>query len=452
MGKVHFIAVGGSAMHNLAIALHRKGYEVTGSDDEIFEPSLSRLKAEGILPDALGWHPEKLDASYESVILGMHARSDNPELIRAQQLGLKIYSYPEYLYEQSKDKTRIVIGGSHGKTTITSMILHVMKYCGIDTDFMVGAQIEGFDVMVKLSKNAKYMVIEGDEYLTSPIDRVPKFHKYFPNIAVISGIGWDHVNVFPTFDNYCEQFRIFVSTIGDGGCLIYDKSDIEADKIAACAKVDVYGYDKHDFVVENGDVYLVLKNGKRLKVNIFGEHNMKNINAAKTVCNKIGIDDDAFYEAIASFKGAARRLELLFEDKKSNNLIFRDFAHAPSKLVATVKALREQYSERHLLVVFELHTYSSLSEVFIDHYAHCLDDSDSAIVFYDPHAVAVKKLELMTDDRIKQGFGRPDLKVVHSKDELMTLLKEYPTENVVGGFLSSGDFNGLKKEDLQTLY
>lgn len=452
MGKVHFIAVGGSAMHNLAIALHRKGYEVTGSDDEIFEPSLSRLKAEGILPDALGWHPEKLDNSYESVILGMHARSDNPELIKAQQLGLKIYSYPEYLYEQSKDKTRIVIGGSHGKTTITSMILHVMKHCGVDADFMVGAQIEGFDVMVKLSKTAKYMVIEGDEYLTSPIDRVPKFHKYLPNIAVISGIGWDHVNVFPTFDNYCEQFRVFVSTIRNGGCLVYDKSDVEADKIAARAKVDTYGYDKHNSVVENGEVFLVMKNDKRLKINIFGEHNMKNINAARAVCNKIGIDDEAFYEAITSFKGAARRLELLFENKKSNNLIFRDFAHAPSKLTATVKALREQYPGRHLLVVFELHTYSSLSEVFIDHYAHCLDDCDSAIVFYDPHAVAVKKLELMTDDRIKQGFVRPDLKVVHDKDELMTLLKEYPAENVVGGFLSSGDFNGLKKEDLQTLY
>ena len=448
MKKVHFIAIGGSAMHNLAIALHRKGYEVTGSDDEIFEPSRTRLKNEGILPEELGWHPEKLDDSYESVILGMHARIDNPELIRAQELGLKVYSYPEYLYEQSKDKTRIVIGGSHGKTTITSMILHVMKHAGVETDFMVGAQLEGFDVMVRLSESAKYMVIEGDEYLTSPIDRVPKFHKYHPHIAVISGIGWDHVNVFPTFDSYLEQFRIYVDTIENGGCLIFDNNDLEARKIAANSKVPVYGYETHPYTVDGGDVYLVY-NDNKIKVQVFGEHNMKNINAAYNVCKQVGISDEVFYEAIASFKGAARRLELLFENKERNNLIFRDFAHAPSKVVATVKALREQYKERFLIVVFELHTYSSLSEVFIDHYEHCLDNCDKAIVFYDPHAVSIKKLELMSDERIVEGFARKDIQVVHSKAELMEMLECLPKENVVGGFMSSGDFNGLTKGDLE---
>ena len=451
MKKVHFIAIGGSAMHNLAIALHRKGYEVTGSDDEIFEPSKTRLKNEGILPEELGWHPEKLDESYESVILGMHARIDNPELIRAQELGLKVYSYPEYLYEQSKDKTRIVIGGSHGKTTITSMILHVMKQAGIETDFMVGAQLEGFDVMVRLSESAKYMVIEGDEYLTSPIDRVPKFHKYHPHIAVISGIGWDHVNVFPTFDSYLEQFRIYVDTIEKGGCLIFDKNDIEANKIADDAKVPTYGYDMHQYQSDDENTYLIFGD-KKIKVQIFGEHNMKNINAAYNVCKQIGISDDIFYDAIASFKGAARRLELLFENKKSNNLIFRDFAHAPSKVLATVKALREQYSERYLLVVFELHTYSSLSEVFIDHYKQCLDNCDKAIVFYDPHAVAIKKLELMSDERIVKGFARTDIQVVHSKAELLNILASQPKENIVAGFMSSGDFNGLTKDDLMAMY
>lgn len=448
MKKVHFIAIGGSAMHNLAIALHRKGYEVTGSDDEIFEPSRTRLKNEGILPEELGWHPEKLDDSYESVILGMHARIDNPELIRAQELGLKVYSYPEYLYEQSKDKTRIVIGGSHGKTTITSMILHVMKHAGVETDFMVGAQLEGFDVMVRLSESAKYMVIEGDEYLTSPIDRVPKFHKYHPHIAVISGIGWDHVNVFPTFDSYLEQFRIYVNTIENGGCLIFDNNDLEARKIAANSKVPVYGYETHPYIVDGGDVYLVY-NDNKIKVSVFGEHNMKNINAAYNVCKQVGISDDVFYEAIASFKGAARRLELLFENKERNNLVFRDFAHAPSKVVATVKALREQYKERFLIVVFELHTYSSLSEVFIDHYEHCLDNCDKAIVFYDPHAVSIKKFDLMPDERIIAGFARKDIQVVHSKAELMEMLECLPKENVVGGFMSSGDFNGLTKDDLE---
>ena len=448
MKKVHFIAIGGSAMHNLAIALHRKGYEVTGSDDEIFEPSRTRLKNEGILPEKLGWHPEKLDESYESVILGMHARIDNPELLRAQELGLKVYSYPEYLYEQSKDKTRIVIGGSHGKTTVTSMILHVMKHAGIETDFMVGAQLEGFDVMVRLSETAKYMVIEGDEYLTSPIDRVPKFHKYHPHIAVISGIGWDHVNVFPTFDTYLEQFRIYVDTIENGGCLIFDNNDLEARKIAANSKVPVYGYETHQYTTDGEDVYLIF-NDKKIKVQVFGEHNMKNINAAYNVCKQIGVSDDVFYEAITSFKGAARRLELLFENKERNNLIFRDFAHAPSKVVATVKALREQYKEKFLIVVFELHTYSSLSEVFIDHYEHCLDNCDKAIVFYDPHAVAIKKLELMNDERIVKGFARNDIQVVHSKAELMEILENLPKENVVGGFMSSGDFNGLTKDDLR---
>lgn len=452
MKKVHFIAVGGSAMHNLAIALHRKGYEVTGSDDEIFEPSHSRLEKEGILPKEFGWHPEILDGSYEAVILGMHARIDNPELIRAQELGLKIYSYPEYLYEQSKDKIRIVVGGSHGKTTITSMILHVMKSAGIETDFMVGAQLEGFDVMVRLSETAKYMVIEGDEYLTSPIDRVPKFHKYHPNIAVISGIGWDHVNVFPTFDSYLEQFRIFIKTIEKDGCLIYDGNDNECGKLAAAAKVPVYGYDFHKYRTEGDDTILILPDKKELKVNVFGAHNMKNINAARFVTRQIGISDEQFYEAIKTFKGAARRLEILFENKEKNNLVFRDFAHAPSKVLATVKALREQYSKKNLLVVFELHTYSSLSEVFIDHYAHCLDNCDQAVVFYDPHAVALKKLEMMTDERIVEGFRRPDIRVVHSKDELVGLLNEKTYENTVAGFMSSGDFNGLTKEDLEEVF
>ena len=450
MKKVHFIAIGGSAMHNLAIALHRKGYEVTGSDDEIFEPSKSRLANEGILPPQWGWYPEKLDNSYDAVILGMHARIDNPELARAQELGLKVYSYPEYLYEQSKDKTRIVIGGSHGKTTITSMILHVLKQVGIETDFMVGAQLEGFDVMVRLSETAKYMVMEGDEYLTSPIDRVPKFHHYHPNIAVISGIGWDHVNVFPTFDNYLEQFRIFVRTIEKGGCLIYDGTDVEAEKIAQTAACPTFGYGPHFSENDGVKTYLILPDGSRREVGIFGTHNMKNINAARLVCKQLGVTDEQFYEAIGSFKGAARRLELLFES--NGNFVFRDFAHAPSKLTATVKALREQYPEKYLIAVFELHTYSSLSEVFIDHYRDALKQADQAIVFYDPHAVAIKKLELMPDERIVEGFGRSDLKVVHNKAELLAILEQGRKENVVGAMMSSGDFNGLTTDDLRGIW
>ena len=449
MKKVHFIAIGGSAMHNLAIALHRKGYEVTGSDDEIFEPSRSRLSKEGILPKENGWHPELLDTSYDAVILGMHARIDNPELLKAQELGIKIYSYPEYLYQQSKDKTRIVIGGSHGKTTITSMILHVMQYAGIDTDFMVGAQLEGFDVMVRLSKDAKYMVMEGDEYLTSPIDRVPKFHHYHPHIAVISGIGWDHVNVFPTFDNYLEQFRIFVKSIENGGCLIYDANDIEAEKIAQEATVDTIAYPCHPFQTINGKNALTLPDGSTLPILVFGRHNLSNLNAAKNVCRTIGIDDTTFYRAIATFKGAARRLELLFESH--NNHIYRDFAHAPSKVSASIKALREQYPQKNLIGVFELHTYSSLNETFIDHYRNTLDVCDHAIVFYDPHAVTLKKLPMMTDERIQQGFGRK-LNIAHNKSELIDLLMDLPRTNITAAFMSSGDFNGMTTDDLKKIY
>ena len=452
MRKVHFIAIGGSAMHNLAIALHRKGYDVTGSDDEIFEPSRTRLEREGILPEELGWHPEKLNDSYDAVILGMHARIDNPELIRAQEIGLKIYSYPEYLYEQSKDKIRIVIGGSHGKTTITSMVLHVMKDAGIDTDFMVGAQLEGFDVMVRLSDTAKYMVIEGDEYLTSPIDRIPKFHKYHPHIAVISGIGWDHVNVFPTFDSYLEQFRIFINTIENNGCLIFDNTDAEARRLAESSKVTHLGYGIHPYHSNDGKTFLSLDNGDEVEVRIFGEHNMKNINAARLVLNRIGVTDEQFYNSIKSFKGAARRLENLIDNKEKGNVVFRDFAHAPSKVLATVNAIHEKYPEKYFLAVFELHTYSSLSEVFIDHYANCLDKCDKAVVFYDPHAVAVKKLDMMSDERIIKGFNRDDISVVHSKKELLDLIKTLNINNVVAGFMSSGDFNGLSTSDLCEIF
>ena len=197
--NVHLIAIGGSAMHNMAIAMHKKGFNVTGSDDEIFEPSKTRLAKLNLLPAKEGWDTNNIHKGIDAVILGMHARADNPELLKAQELGLKIYSYPEYIYEQTKDKTRIVIGGSHGKTSITAMILHVLNYHKVDCDYMVGAQLDGFDTMVKLTKEAKIAVIEGDEYLSSPIDRRPKFHLYKPNIAILSGIAWDHINVFPTF-------------------------------------------------------------------------------------------------------------------------------------------------------------------------------------------------------------------------------------------------------------
>ncbi len=448
--RVHFIAIGGSAMHNLAIAMHRKGYQVSGSDDEIFEPSRSRLEKEGILPKNVGWRPEMITSDLDAIILGMHAKADNPELIQAQNLGLQIFSYPEFLYEQSKTKKRVVIGGSHGKTTITSMILHVLQEVGIEADYMVGAQLEGFDVMVRLTETAEWMIMEGDEYLTSPIDRRPKFLLYHPHIAVISGIGWDHVNVFPTFDSYLEQFRLFVKSIEQGGTLIYCETDPEVVKIVQIASVEKSGYGVHPAVIKGNKTFARCENGEIVSLNVFGSHNLSNLNAARLVCQKMGISADDFYKAISSFKGAARRLELLFESDKLH--VFRDFAHAPSKLAASVAALKMQFPDHQLLVCFELHTYSSLSEQFIDHYKDSLEPADVAAVFYDPHAVAIKKLSLMEHVRIRKAFNKEDLIVLSDKASLLQFLKENNKRPLVTALMSSGSFNGLTKTDLEAIY
>lgn len=361
--NVHLIAIGGSAMHNMAIAMHKKGFTVTGSDDEIFEPSKSRLAKLNLLPAKEGWDVNNIHKGLDAVILGMHARADNPELLKAQELGLKIYSYPEYVYEQTKDKTRIVIGGSHGKTTITAMILHVLNYHKTDCDYLVGAQLNGFDTMVKLTKEAKIAVIEGDEYLSSPIDRRPKFHLYKPSIAIISGIAWDHINVFPTFDNYVEQFRIFVDLIEPNGSLIYCELDAEVKKVGDKARADIkkFPYAIPAYTIENGTTYLTVSS-KKIPLQVFGEHNLMNLNAARLCCNQVGITDAQFYEAIQSFSGAAKRLELI--KKNTVTAVYKDFAHSPSKLKATTQAVKKQFPDRDLIACMELHTFSSLNENF----------------------------------------------------------------------------------------
>ncbi len=443
--KIHFIAIGGSAMHNLAIALAIKGYTITGSDDEIFEPSRSRLLKYGLLPSEIGWFPEKINLDLDAIVLGMHAKADNPELNRAQQLGIKIYSYPEFLYEQSKTKKRVVIGGSHGKTTITSMILHVLQQIGIETDYMVGAQLEGFEVMVKLSETADWMVMEGDEYLTSPIDRVPKFLHYHPHIAVISGIGWDHVNVFPTFENYMDQFRQFINSIEVGGCLIYDYSDPHVLSLAMETKIRSFGYEMHPFKAEGLKSIVRNSSGKKIELLVFGQHNMLNMNAARLVCAEMGVADHDFYLAMQSFKGASRRLELIFANDSVN--LFRDFAHAPSKVLASVGAVRKQFVEKYFVACLELHTFSSLSEVFIDQYNETLHEADFAIVMYDPHAVALKRLPEISHDRIRKAFGRDDLVIVSDQNQLLHNLHTQSWGNTVGLFMSSGNFNGFDFKD-----
>ncbi len=445
--NIHFIAIGGSAMHNLALALQQKRYQITGSDDTIHEPSKSRLEAKGLLPNEFGWFPEKIHSGLDAVILGMHAKADNPELLKVQEIGLTIYSYPEFLYQQSKNKTRVVIGGSHGKTSITSMILHVLHYHEKKVDYMVGAQLDGFDTMVHLTEENEFMVLEGDEYLSSPIDRRPKFHLYKPNIALLSGIAWDHINVFPTFDNYLEQFRIFIKKMTNGGILVYNEEDEEVKKIVEGSNhpIKKYPYRTPTYTIENGITFLDTSDGK-LPLEIFGKHNLQNLAGAKWICQHMGIDEDDFYEAISSFKGASKRLEKVAENKST--VIFKDFAHSPSKVEATTNAVKEQYSNRIVLACLELHTYSSLNAEFLKEYKGALDAADKAVVFYSPHAVEIKKLEKVTKEQIANAFERDDLIIYTDPKEFREFLFSQDLENTALLLMSSGNYGGLDFEEL----
>ena len=447
---IHFIAIGGSAMHNLAIALHNKGYLVTGSDDAIFEPSKSRLDKRGILPDELGWFPEKISSAVDAVILGMHAKANNPELLKAQELGIQIFSYPEYLYEQSKNKTRVVIGGSHGKTTITAMILHAMHYHEIEVDYMVGAQLEGFDTMVHLTETNDFMLLEGDEYLSSPIDRRPKFHLYQPNIALLSGIAWDHINVFPTFENYVEQFEIFVSMITKGGILVYNDEDAEVRKVAENAgnPIRKLPYVTPKYKVVTGKTLLETPEGD-MPIEVFGAHNLNNLAGAKWVCQNMGVDEDRFYEAIASFKGASKRLEKIAESR--TKVAYKDFAHSPSKVAATTKAVKEQYPDRTVVACLELHTYSSLNAGFLAEYEGTLDYADVAVVFYSPDAVKIKQLDDVTYDQIATAFNRKDLIIYTNPQDFKAFLFQLNLENSVLLLMSSGNYGGLDFNDIKNL-
>ena len=443
MEKVHLIAIGGSAMHNMALALNEKGFIVSGSDDEINEPSKSRLLNFNLLPKEIGWFPEKITKDISAVILGMHARADNPELIKAKELGLKIYSYPEYIYESTKDKTRIVIGGSHGKTTITAMILHVMHYHHIETDFLVGAQLTGFETMVNLTKTSKYAVIEGDEYLASPIDRRPKFHLYKPNIAVLSGIAWDHINVFPTFENYIEQFKIFIDLIEPNGNLIYCSNDKVLEEVCSSSsntKISKWPYSIPNHEIINGLTYLI-DNDIKYPLQIFGNHNLMNLTAAKLACNQMGINNQLFYEAIQSFTGAAKRLELVFKTGTFN--FYKDFAHSPSKLKATTDAVKQQFPNRKIIACMELHTFSSLTEDFLNEYKNSMNLADEAIVYYNPHTISHKKLKEISSEQVHTCFNRKDLIVFTKSEELTNYIKTKNFNNSVLLMMSSGNFDGV---------
>lgn len=448
--NVHFIAIGGSAMHNLALALAHKGYEVTGSDDVIFEPSKSRLQDKGLLPTEFGWFPEKIHTGLDAIILGMHAKSDNPELLKAQELELKIYSYPEFLYEQSKDKTRVVIGGSHGKTTITSMILHVLNYHDIEVDYMVGAQLDGFDRMVHLTEENDFMVLEGDEYLSSPIDRRPKFHLYQPNIALLSGIAWDHINVFPTYDNYVEQFQIFVDGIVKGGSITYNEEDEEVKRVVEASENSIrkLTYQTPEYLVVDGTTLLETPEGP-MPIEVFGRHNLNNLAGAKWICQNMGVDENDFYEAIATFKGASKRLEKIAESETS--VAFKDFAHSPSKVKATTEAVKEQYPNRKLIAFLELHTYSSFNPEFLKEYKGALDAADTPVVFYLPESVAIKKLDAVSAEQISLAFKRNDLKIHTNSKAFKDFVFAQDFNNSVVLFMSSGNYGGLSFNEISNL-
>jgi UDP-N-acetylmuramate: L-alanyl-gamma-D-glutamyl-meso-diaminopimelate ligase len=445
--NIHLIAIGGSIMHNLALALHQKGLHITGSDDEIFEPAKSRLQQKGLLPNEEGWFPEKITADLDAVIVGMHARADNPELLQAQALGLKIFSFPEFIYEQAKNKQRIVIGGSHGKTSITSIIMHVLQFHGRKFDYAVGAQLEGFENMVQLTEEAPIIIIEGDEYLSSPIQRVPKFHLYRHHIGVISGISWDHINVFPDPDVYHKQFRKYVEMTPKAGAIIYNQDDEQTLHVCVPRNTDVkyIGYSAHENVVRHGITYLKTKK-EEVPLQVFGDHNLRNINAAKEVCKLIGIKGPAFYEAITTFKGAARRLELLASNQTCR--IYKDFAHAPSKVKATTQAIKAQFPACRLVACLELHTFSSLNKDFLPEYQSTLDAADLPIVYYNPKTLEHKRMPALSATDITAAFRNTRLQVFTDSLQLAAYLKSLTWENQNLILMSSGNYNNM---DLKAL-
>lgn len=441
--KIHFIAIGGSAMHNLAIALHLKGYSTSGSDDEIYEPSLSNLRKYGLLPATMGWHPDKVHSGLDAIILGMHARADNPELIKAKALGVKLFSYPEFLYEQSKNKRRVVLSGSHGKTTITAIVLHVLNYYKLNTDFMVGAHLDGFEVMVKLSHDAPNIILEGDEYLSSPIDPRPKFHLYRPHVALLSGIDWDHINVFPTFEKYLGQFREFIHLIEKNGTLVYYSGDEYLRLLVKeCTRNDLtfIPYDLPEYLIENGITSLI-GSQKMVPIQVFGRHNLLNIKGSLEVCKCLGIDENMFYEAIGSFKGARKRLQKMYESPRQ--IVFQDFAHAPSKLRATTTAVKEQYPSKPLYAFMELHTFSSLNQAFLNQYARSMEAADKAVVFYSPHALKMKKLPDLAAEAVRQAFDQKNLEVINDPIEFYEMVKGLKGHDACFLFMSSGTFGGF---------
>ncbi|QDK83476.1 peptidoglycan synthetase [Spirosoma sp. KCTC 42546] len=446
--SIHFISIGGSAMHNLALALQQQGHSITGSDETIYEPSRTRLQQHNLLPAEMGWFPDKIDTNLDAVIVGMHARKDNPELAKALELGLPVYSYPEFIYQQSQQKQRVVIAGSHGKTTIAAMILHALKFHNRVFDYWIGDPVEDFDTTVRLSLTAPLIIIEGDEYASSPIDSRPKFLHYKPHIALISGIAWDHINLYPTWDEYVDQFESLAEAMPKAGILIFDESDDMLDVIGQKERADItkVPYFPHPSEIVNGQTYLITKQGKHIPIHLFGQHNLKNIAGAITVCDRIGITEDQFYEAIPTFKGVSGRLEKIAETPK--RIVYRDFAHSPAKVEAATDAVKQQFPDKKLVAVVELHTFSSLNKLFLDQYRDTMNAADEAIVFIDTQTQANNHLSPITADDIQTAFDRSNLHVITDAGTLKAYLTKQHDEAQVFLLMSSGTFGGL---DLNTV-
>lgn len=441
-GHVHLIAIGGSVMHNLALALHNQGFTVSGSDDQIFEPARSRLYNYGICPENEGWFPEKINNKLSFVILGMHARKDNPELIRAQELNIPIFSFPEFIGKAYRQHFRVVIAGSHGKTTTTSMLMHVLKRTGQSFDYLVGALLDGFREMVSLG-GAKYAVIEGDEYLSSCLDLRPKFLHYKPQIAVITGIAWDHYNVFPKYEDYIDAFRQFIRSMEPGATLIYYEGDQDLRNLVteSAAHLNKIPYAEAPSRISPERTFIISEWGC-YGLEIFGRHNLQNLQAVREVCHLLAVDDRSVCEALTTFKGAAKRLELICE--RPNLKVFQDFAHAPSKVRATLQAVRETFPGKRILCYLELHTYSSLNPDFIGQYKGSLASCERAVIYYDLQAVQIKKMSVMEPEQLQKAFGRSDIKVFQDVQSLELDMQSSTGDFELILFLGSGNWGGLE--------
>ncbi len=450
--RIHLIAVGGSIMHNLALALHQNGHVVTGSDDEIYDPAKSRLAGAGLIPEQMGWDTGRITADIDMVILGMHAKDDNPELARARELDLRILSFPEFMYEHSRNKQRIVIAGSHGKTTITSMVMHVMKEMGRDFDYMVGAQVQGFDTMVRLSDEAPVIILEGDEYLTSTIDRRPKFLVYKPHICLISGIAWDHINVFPTLREYTRQFELLVRSMPKAGVIVFNDEDRLVKKIVR------QNYDKESQYLLpyktpesriRGGKFEVRMKGIRKEMNVIGKHNLSNIAGAWEVCSQLSVGQPEFLDTISQFRGAANRLEKIYEDE--SNIIFKDFAHSPSKVMATVEAIRELFGKRNIIACLELHTFSSLNKKFLKQYRKTLKSIRQKVVFVNQHTLKMKKYPPITRAELVEAFDDDAIEYAMSAEDLVNFVRRMKKGKNVLLMMSSGNFADLDLKSLASI-